>query len=106
MVCDSSSEYASPLLGVKKKTGEERLCVDYRALNAITKKDKYPLPLIEDQLDRLQGKYCFTTLDPASGYYQVSMAKESRAKTAFVTPGGYYEYLKMPFGLTYAPAVF
>lgn len=68
---DSNSEYASPILLVKKKTGDIRMCVDYRAINKITVPDKYPLPRIDDQIDRLHGNTYFTSLDLFSGYYQV-----------------------------------
>ncbi|XP_043262479.1 LOW QUALITY PROTEIN: uncharacterized protein LOC122403183 [Colletes gigas] len=106
IIRESTSPYTSPIILVKKKNGEERMCVDFRALNKITVKDRFPLPLIEDQLDRLgTGKY-FTTLDMASGFYQVPIAENSITKTAFVTPDGHYEFLRMPFGLTNAPAVF
>lgn len=88
IVVDSTSEYASPVLLVRKQTGEQWLCVDYRALNRITKKDGYPLPLIDDQLDSLRGKCFFTSLDLVSGYYQIPTAEEPRHNTAFVTPDG------------------
>lgn len=106
IVCESNSSYASPVLLVKKKTGESRLCVDYRALNNKTKKEHYPLPLIDDQLDRLVGNSLFTSLDLASGYYQIPVAVKSQDKTAFVTPDGQYEFKRMPFGLANAPSVF
>lgn len=106
IIRESFSEYASPVVLVKKKSGDYRLCVDYRALNARTVKDRYPLPHIEDQVTRLSGKCFFTALDLAQGYYQVPINKESVDKTAFVTPSGQYEFLKMPFGLANAPAVF
>lgn len=82
------------------------MCVDYRRLNAVTIKDKYPLPLIEEQLDRLGGHQYFIVLDLASGFYQVPVASESVTKTAFVTPDHHLEFLRMPFGLSNAPAVF
>lgn len=102
----SKSNYASPILIVKKKTGEQRLCVDYRALNNKTQKDRFPMPLIDDQLTNLSGNKYFTSLDLASGYYQVPVAEESRPLTAFVTPDGHFEFKRMPFGLANAPAVF
>ncbi|CAK9833137.1 Retrovirus-related Pol polyprotein from transposon 297 [Anthophora retusa] len=106
IIRESTSPYASPIILVKKKNGEDRMCVDFRALNKITVKDRYPLPLIEDQIDRLgSGKY-FTTLDMASGFYQIPNAEDSIEKTAFVTPAGHYEFRRMPFGLCNAPAVF
>ncbi|XP_063360618.1 uncharacterized protein LOC134649717 [Cydia amplana] len=106
IIRESSSPYASPIVLVQKKTGEKRLCVDYRALNRKTKKDHYPLPRVEDQLDQLSGNTLFTSLDLASGYYQIPISEESRHKTAFVTPDGQYEYNRMPFGLVNAPSVF
>jgi len=106
IVTESNSSYASPILIVKKKTGEQRLCVDYRSLNRKTIKEHYPLPLIDDQLDMLAGNSLFITLDLASGYYQIPVALESQDKTAFVTPDGQYQFKRMPFGLANAPSVF
>jgi transposase InsO family protein len=106
IIQESISNFASPILMVKKKNGELRLCVDFRALNQKTIKDKFPLPLIEDQLTNLSGNSFFTTLDLASGYYQVPVAEKSRPLTGFVTPDGHYEFKRMPFGLANAPAVF
>lgn len=91
IVRESYSPYASPIVLVKTKNDEERMCVDYRALNKVTVKDKYPLPRIDDLLDRLkEGKY-FTSLDLACGYHQIPVEEESIAKTAFVTPDGHFE---------------
>ncbi|XP_055908582.1 uncharacterized protein K02A2.6-like [Eupeodes corollae] len=106
IVRDSSSPFASPIVLVKKKNGQHRLRVDYRALNRATVKDRYPLPRIEDQLDRLSGNKYFTSLDMASGFHQIPIEESSIEKTAFVTPDGHFEYLRMPFGLANAPAVF
>lgn len=106
IIQESISEYASPIILVAKKSGDTRLCVDYRALNQKTLKEKYPMPLIDDQIDRLSGQVFFTSLDLTSGYYQVPVSEGSKHLTAFVTPDGHYEYNRMPFGLTNAPAVF
>ena len=80
--------------------------IDYRKLNLITKNDANPLPRVDDLLDALNGYSMFSTLDLRSGYWQVSMRPEDREKTAFVTPGGLYEFLRMPYGLSMAPATF
>lgn len=106
IIRESSSPYASPIVLVQKKTGEKRLCVDYRALNNKTVKEHFPLPRIEDQLDLLAHSKLFISLDLASGYYQIPIVEESRHKTAFVTPDGQYEFNRMPFGLVNAPSVF
>ncbi|XP_076284028.1 uncharacterized protein LOC143210757 [Lasioglossum baleicum] len=100
----SCSPFASPIILVNKKDGSDRLCVDYRELNSNTVPDRYPLPLISDQIQRLSGAQYFTTLDMASGFHQIPIHEDSIEKTAFVTPDGQYEYLSMPLGLRNAPS--
>lgn len=102
----SSSPWSAPIVLVRKKNGESRMCIDFRDLNAITVKDRFPLPRIDDTLDDLAGAKIFSTLDLASGYYQVPVTEEDRQKTAFSTHKGLYEFCKMPFGLCNAPATF
>ena len=102
----SASPWASPVVMVRKKDGSHRFCIDYRNLNAVTKQDTFPLPRIDDLLDQLGKCKYFSTLDLASGYWQIKVAPTSREKTAFTTPQGLFEFLVMPFGLTNAPAVF
>ena len=91
---------------VRKKSGELRMCVDYRGLNARTVKDAYPLPRIDDLLDALGGAAIFSTMDLQSAYYQVEIAEEDKAKTAFTTPIGLFEFNRMAFGLCNAPATY
>ena len=106
LIRPSSSPWTSPVVLVRKKNGKLRFCVDYRKLNGITKKDAYPLPRIDDMLNTLKGSKWFSTLDLASGYWQVAMHPRDREKTAFVTRYGIYEFNVMPFGLCNAPATF
>lgn len=106
IIRESNSSFASPIILISKKNGESRLVIDYRALNKITKRIQYPLPLIDDHIDLLNNKKVFTSLDLKSGFYQIPMHPDSIEKTAFITPDGQWEFLRMPFGLANAPATF
>ena len=102
----SSSPWASPIVLVKKKDGTLRFCVDYRKLNAVTEKDAYPLPRIDDTLMAFQNAQWFSTLDLVSGYWQVELSDDAKRKSAFCIPGGLYQFRMMSFGLCNAPGTF
>uniref|UniRef100_A0A3P8S9L5 ribonuclease H n=1 Tax=Amphiprion percula TaxID=161767 RepID=A0A3P8S9L5_AMPPE len=106
VIRESESSFSSPIVVVKKKNGDIRLCIDYRKLNLQTIKDAYPLPNLEESFSALSGARWFSVLDLKSGYYQIEMQEEDKAKTAFVTPLGFWEFNRMPQGVTNAPSTF
>ena len=102
----ASSEWASPVVLVPKPDGSMRFCVDYRRLNALTIRDSYPLPRMDECIDSLGDAQLFSTLDCNSGYWQIPVEPSDRDKTTFTSHEGTFRYTRMPFGLTNAPATF
>ncbi|GFT27582.1 retrovirus-related Pol polyprotein from transposon 412 [Trichonephila clavipes] len=102
----SFSEYASPIVMVKKKDGSSRMCIDYRKLNQKLVKDKFPLPIIKDVLDTLQEAKLYSTLDLRNGFFNVDVDENCRKYTSFIVPKGQFEFNKVPFGLSTSPGIF
>ncbi|KAK3518760.1 hypothetical protein QTP70_011566 [Hemibagrus guttatus] len=106
IIKESRSPYASPIVIVRKKNGKVRMCIDYHVLNSRTIPDQYTMPRIDDALDCLTGSKWFSVLDLRSGYYQVEMSEADKEKTAFICPLGFFQFERMPQGITGAPATF
>ena len=105
-ITKSSSNYSSPVVAVRKKDGSLKLCCDYRALNNKAISDRHPIPRVQDAIDSLNGKKWFSLLDQQKAYHQIYLDPESRPLTAFITPWGLYELVRVPFGLSNAPPEF
>jgi len=102
----STSDWSTALVPVKKKNGKIRLCIDYRLLNKVTKKDSYPMPRLDESIDKFYDSRFLSTLDMSNGYYQIKVDPKDKEKTAMATPFGLFQFIRMPFGLTNAPATF
>ena len=106
VICTSCSSWSAPIIVVPKGDGGKCLVIDYRALNKVTRKFTWPMPKVEDIFSKLNGATYFTTLDLRAGYHHIPLDKPSIPKTAFNSPFGKFEYVKVPFGLAQAPAYF
>jgi len=106
IIRESTSPYSAPIVVVDKKTGDRRICIDYRDLNVKIKKNSYPILRQMEIFASFQGAQWFTSLDLASEYWQVSMDEKDKEKTAFIIPLGLFKWNVMPFGLCNAPAIF
>ena len=106
VIKESKSPFSSVPVLVRKKDNSLRLCIDYRKLNSHTKRDNYTIPRVEPLIDSLKGAKFFASLDMICGYHQIKVAEEDQEKTAFVTPVGFYEHVKLPFGLSNSPSTF
>lgn len=106
VIRESESPFSSPIVVVRKKNGDVRVCIDYRKLNTQTVKDSYALPNLEESFSELTGSRWFSVLDLKSGFYQIEMEEADKHKTAFVCPLGFFEFNRMPQGITNAPSTF
>ncbi|KYO19073.1 RNA-directed DNA polymerase-like protein [Alligator mississippiensis] len=106
IISETRSPYASPIVVVRKKSGKIRMCIDYRTFNSRTTVDLYTVPRVQDALDCLLGSRWFLVLELQSGYYQIPLAQEDKEKTAFICPLGFYQFERMPQGISSVPATF
>lgn len=106
VIDEGNGAWGFPIMLVKKKDGQIRFCIDYRALNSATKKDYYPLPRIGETLEVLGGAMLFSTLDLKAGYWQIPVREQDKDKTGFLTRDGLYRFQRMPLGLVTAPETF